>query len=295
MKLFFDDAEFDAQLQRTAAKAACRAADLGQVLSVARRIVPGDYASWYAQWSPRPQRASPPAKAPPSATTPARPGAPAIFPFRLFSPGAIPRVRPCGAWRRCRDAFRAAGPALPFAVEAVRIPWRHDIHLEGYVLRARNAASAPTVLMPCGYDSPVEEFYSLGGAEAALRGFNVVAFSGPGQAEMLYERGIPFRPDFETVVGPVIDFVERTDGLDPAHIALVGRSFGGYLAPRAASREPRSARWRPIRRDDMAANLAARFRPVARAARARRSALNDKVWSAFPACAARNSGSRLRS
>ena len=50
MKLFFDDAEFDAQLQRTAAKTACRAADLGQVLAVARRITPGDYGSWYAQW-----------------------------------------------------------------------------------------------------------------------------------------------------------------------------------------------------------------------------------------------------
>jgi hypothetical protein len=37
MKLFFDDAEFDAQLQRTAAKTACRAADLGQILAVARR------------------------------------------------------------------------------------------------------------------------------------------------------------------------------------------------------------------------------------------------------------------
>jgi hypothetical protein len=50
MKLFFDDAEFDAQLQRTAAKTACRAADLGQILAVARRITPGDYGTWYAQW-----------------------------------------------------------------------------------------------------------------------------------------------------------------------------------------------------------------------------------------------------
>jgi hypothetical protein len=48
MKLFFDDTEFDTQLQRTAAKTACRAADLGQILAVARRITPGD-AQWFAE------------------------------------------------------------------------------------------------------------------------------------------------------------------------------------------------------------------------------------------------------
>ena len=41
MKLFFDDTEFDAQLQRTAAKTACRAADLGQVLAVGPPHTPG--------------------------------------------------------------------------------------------------------------------------------------------------------------------------------------------------------------------------------------------------------------
>lgn len=42
MKLFFDDVEFDAQLQHTAAKAACGACDLGEILAIATRIVPGD-------------------------------------------------------------------------------------------------------------------------------------------------------------------------------------------------------------------------------------------------------------
>jgi pimeloyl-ACP methyl ester carboxylesterase len=138
--------------------------------------------------------------------------------------------------------------------------------------------------MPCGYDSPVDEFYSLGGCEAGLRGFNVVAFSGPGQAEMLYERCIPFRHDFEAVVGPVIDFVERTPGLDPARIALVGRSFAGYLAPRAASREPRvAALAADPAQTDMTVNLVKRFPPEWLELLERCDpALNDKVWSAFP-------------
>src|SRR5215471_9688894 len=195
MKLFFDDAEFDGQLQRTAAKAACRAADLGQVLSVARRIVPGDYASWYGEWFAEGRKEAELARAESARGRHHNAGEAWLRASECFrSAYFFSRRYPQGAallaaWRRCRDAFRAALPALPFAVEAVEIHWRHDIHLEGYVLRVQ--PDAPTVLMPCGYDSPVEEFYSLGGFEAALRGFNVVAFSGPGQAGMLHERAIP--------------------------------------------------------------------------------------------------------
>jgi hypothetical protein len=56
LKLFFDDAGFDGQRQRTAAKMTCRSADLGQSLAVARRIAPGDYDSWYAEWCGEGQR-----------------------------------------------------------------------------------------------------------------------------------------------------------------------------------------------------------------------------------------------
>jgi pimeloyl-ACP methyl ester carboxylesterase len=40
---------------------------------------------------------------------------------------------------------------------------------------------------------------------------------------------------------PVLDFALKRTEVDPEHIALVGRSFGGYLAPRAASLEHRFA------------------------------------------------------
>ena len=293
MRLFFDDAEFDSQLQRAAAKAACRAADLGQVLSVARRIKPGDYASWFAQWFAEGRKEAERARAEEGRGHRHNAGEAWLRAHECFrSAYFFARRHPEGAallaaWRRSRDAFRAALPALAFPVEAVRIPWQ-DVHLEGYVLRGGGGEAAPTVLMPCGYDSPVEEFYSLGGHEAALRGFNVVAFSGPGQAEMLYERGIPFRHDFEAVVGPVIDFVERTaqsdGGLDAARIALVGRSFGGYLAPRAAAHDTRiGALAADPAQTDMMAAIARRF-PADWLDLLERCdpALNDRVWAAFP-------------
>ncbi len=298
MKLFFDDAEFDAQLQRTAAKVACRAADLGQVLSVARRITPGDYASWYGQWFAEGRKEAELGRSESAQGHHHNAGeawlrASEYFRCAYFFSRRYPQgAALVAAWRRCREAFRAALPTLPFAIEPVQIPWRHDIALEGYVLRTMSGAAAPTVLMPCGYDSPVEEFYTLGGYEAALRGFNVVAFSGPGQAEMLYERGIPFRPDFEAVVGPVIDFVERMaeseassgGGLDATRIAIVGRSFGGYLAPRAASHEPRiGAVAADPAQTDMGAVLAERFPPEWLELLERGDpALNEKIWAAFP-------------
>lgn len=289
MKLFFDDAEFDGQLQRTAAKVAARAADLGQVLSVAARIVPGDYASWYAQWFAEGRKEAARAAAETARghgfnASEAWLRAGECFRASYFFARRYPQgAALMAAWRRSRDAFRAALPGLPLPVEAVRIPWE-GIELEGYVLRARPDASRPTVLLPCGYDSPVEEFYTLGGLEAGLRGFNVVAFSGPGQAEMLYERGIAFRHDFEKVVGPVIDWIERDGRLDAKRIALVGRSFGGYLAPRAASREPRIAALAadPAQTDMMAA-LARRFPPEWLELLARDDpTLNARVWAAFP-------------
>ncbi|MFD7339198.1 hypothetical protein ACFV98_24765 [Streptomyces violascens] len=50
-----------------------------------------------------------------------------------------------------------------------------------------------------------------------------------------------FRPDWENVVGPVLDFLSQDPSVDPARIALLGVSLGGCLAPRSAAYEPRLA------------------------------------------------------
>jgi dienelactone hydrolase len=50
-----------------------------------------------------------------------------------------------------------------------------------------------------------------------------------------------FRPDWEKVVTPGVDFLVKHPGVDPKRIALMGISMGGVLAPRAAAFEKRLA------------------------------------------------------
>jgi pimeloyl-ACP methyl ester carboxylesterase len=292
MKLFFDDGDFDAQLQRTAAKAAWRACDLGEVFALAGRITPGDYDSWYQEWfnqgeSNQELAEAEAAKGHDQNAADAFLRASEYYRSAYFYSRREPQGAPLlEAFRRCRDTFRQAAPLLPHRVEQVEIPYE-DIHLEGYVLLTDEAAGAPTVLLPSGYDSPVEESYTLGAVEALLRGCNVVMFSGPGQAEMLYERQIPFRHDFEAVIGPVIDFVGRHAALDDDRIALIGRSFGGYLAPRAASAEHRlGAMSADPAQTDMVGPLKARL-PAEMLAMIDNGdpAFNDAIWKSAPGVA----------
>ena len=52
-------------------------------------------------------------------------------------------------------------------------------------------------------------------------------------------QNIHFRPDWEFVVDQVIKHVITLPGVNASNLALWGRSFGGYLTPRACAYEPR--------------------------------------------------------
>jgi len=58
---------------------------------------------------------------------------------------------------------------------------------------------------------------------------------------MLYEHRKPMIPEFERPFAAAFAWLLEQPGTDPTAIALIGRSYGGYLAPRAAAFEPRIA------------------------------------------------------
>ncbi len=248
MRFFLDDPEFDAQLQRTVAAINASSADIGEALAAASRVVPGDLDDWFTQWSQLAgmtgERAALAARKGCSIT--ARKGylrateywRQSIF----FIRHDLDDTRLQSGYRAHRAAFRAAIPFLPWAVETVEIPFE-GARMGAYLLRpdADLTVARPTLLIPCGYDSTAEAGYSNTAYMALPRGYNVLLWDGPGQGSMLYEQRVPMRPDFEAVLSPVIDWLLGQPGVDADRLALIGRSFGGYLASRAATREKRLA------------------------------------------------------
>jgi pimeloyl-ACP methyl ester carboxylesterase len=238
-----DDADMAAQLERTLTGAYVGSADLGQAIAAAGRVPPGDYGRWYDEWSAAAGVAL--AAAGEAAAGGHRPMAARGYLraaeywrqayFFLRHDLADERVRT--GYRRQREAFRLAAPLLPYRVEAVAIPFT-PAPMPGYVFRPGDGGRRPTVLFTGGFDGTAEELYKYGVVAALEAGWNAVAWDGPGQGGMLVEHGVTMVPDFENVLTPVVDWTLRQPFAD-ARLLLVGRSLGGYLAPRGASGEPR--------------------------------------------------------
>ncbi|MFE9698252.1 alpha/beta hydrolase family protein [Streptomyces sp. NPDC006270] len=112
-------------------------------------------------------------------------------------------------------------------------PGARRVSGEGFTGWLRGPSDAPgTVIVVPGLDSTKEEFLDLASALLA-RGLAVFAMDGPGQGVLAATTA--FVPDYERVVGRVID------ALGVARVGLVGLSLGGYFAGRAAALEPRVA------------------------------------------------------
>lgn len=123
----------------------------------------------------------------------------------------------------------------------VAIPYESTT-LPGYLFRVDDSGTArTTVVYHGGFDSTLEEGYFAVARGAVERGYNVLAFDGPGQATTRRLQGLVFRPDWEMVISPVIDYAITLPEIDEHRIVLIGTSFGGYLAARAAAFEHRIA------------------------------------------------------
>jgi hypothetical protein len=83
--------------------------------------------------------------------------------------------------------------------------------------------------------------WTLGVAAALARGYNALTFYGPGQGLALLQQNLYFRPDWEQVIAPVVDWASTRPEVDPERIALLGISQAGYWVPRAVAFENRIA------------------------------------------------------
>ena len=131
--------------------------------------------------------------------------------------------------------YARALPHMSPPGERVEIPFE-DVRLPAYFRLPQGPGPAPCVLLVPGMDSSKEEYHSF--AERLLaRGMATLSFDGPGQGETWYF--LKLRADYEKAASAAVDYLLTRPEIDPGRIGVFGRSFGGYLAPRAAGCDQR--------------------------------------------------------
>lgn len=247
MKMLHDDPLYDRFATRALSHALYGGADFGECFVTTKQIAPADPDSWYRAWTTTADRVFGIAQdcdAAGHAVSAREAYLRASNYYRtaylpLF--GAPVDARLVAAFDQEAEAFRKAAALMVPAVEAVEVPFE-GTSLPGYFFRADDSGrSRPTLIATNGYDSTVHEMYFAHAVAALRRGYHCLTFDGPGQGRPLIKQGLFMRPDWENVVRPVVDYALSRPEVDPQRVALIGWSFGGYLAPRAASGEPRLA------------------------------------------------------
>ncbi|MEV0275139.1 alpha/beta fold hydrolase [Streptomyces sp. NPDC050610] len=244
---FPENSQFWFETLRVFGHSAYGGGDFGEAAVVAERITPGDYDSWHDEWFAMGERVAEVARK-------AKDGGHRVSArdaflrasnyyrsaeFFLHGNPDDPRI--LRAYDASVACFREAAALFTPPIELVEIPYE-DTVLPGYFYRPDDSGAVrPTVLMFNGFDGTAEEMHFGGGAAAVERGYNVLTFDGPGQPGTRHHHGMVFRPDWEAVVGPVIDYALTRPEVDPDRIALFGNSMGGMLGPRAAAFEHRIA------------------------------------------------------
>jgi dienelactone hydrolase len=220
--------------------AIAQGSDIGECFSTAYRIENGNFESWHAEWLKTAERIH--AIADKAFTDKHYQSAKESYlrassyyrtaEFYLHGNQEDPRI--VQTWKKSRDCFLQVVQLSEGVIQPVEIPYEGTT-LPGYFY-TNDAHKNPrqTLIIQTGFDGTQEELYEY--AQAALkRGYNILTFEGPGQGQVIREQGLPFRADWEHVVKAVIDYVVTRPDVDANKLALYGLSFGGYLAPRAAS------------------------------------------------------------
>jgi X-Pro dipeptidyl-peptidase (S15 family) len=247
MVAFMPTPDFDGQLSRSLTAATRGSADLGEVFAVVERIVAGNVDSWAREWVATAESVHAEADRAHEAgdlVDARRAYLRASEYYRqslFFARTTLDDPVLTSSYASHVETFHAAVPLLPYATTPMELD-QDGVRVHGYLFRPDDSGQPrSTVLAPAGYDSTAESGFPSTAVSALERGFNCVVFEGPGQGGVLYTDHQVMRPDYEAVVTPVVDWLLTQSGVDPAALILFGRSFAGYLAPRAAAIDHRFA------------------------------------------------------
>jgi dienelactone hydrolase len=223
-------------------------ADFGEVRAVAEAVGDGDDSAYYDAWNAAGDRFKTEADTTlgkgHTASARALYLRASAFYATSYHPlyGAPVDPRLLGAFRKQTAALNEGLALGPNPARPLRIPFG-AMTLPAYLIPAQGLESQvrPLIIFNNGYDATITDMFFASAVAASRRGYHSLLFDGPGQGAMLYEQGVPLRPDWDVVIKAVVDFALQQSTVDPRRIALSGWSLGGFLAPRGASGDARVA------------------------------------------------------
>jgi pimeloyl-ACP methyl ester carboxylesterase len=240
----FNDAEMDFQLIRQLGSSAYRGASIGECFSIANNISENSPELWVkeftnlGEWQKQDGLERLVKNHVVSGREQLLKASNSFRAAEYYSPCSSKEHRKLGL--NSADCFYTAISNMDLHFENHAIPYK-NINIPAYFISpANDGEKRPTLMIVSGFDGTLEEEFILRGLAAVERGYNVIHFAGPGQMDVF--RKYPqtyFEPDFEHVVKKVIHHFEFRHEVNMNHLALMGISFGGYFAIRAACHEPK--------------------------------------------------------
>ena len=240
---FYSDTDFDYTVRGLLGHAPFGGSEPGEVLATIAGVKDGDHRAWFTAWHELGQRLLRLADDLRDADhfdsasgTYLR--AATYLSVAVDSAGDDVRLE---VFREHRAAWDGFIDTTVYSAERVEIPYE-GTSLPGYLIRpSDDDEPRATLILNNGSDGSHSSLWGDGAHGALARGYNVLFYDGPGQQSLLFERGIPFRPDWENVITPVVDFLLARLDVDGERLAILGISQGGYWVPRALAFEKRLA------------------------------------------------------
>jgi pimeloyl-ACP methyl ester carboxylesterase len=158
-----------------------------------------------------------------------------------FVDGSKDPTRFLPTWEVLYDCWMKSLPFFDPPIEPVRIPYE-GTELHGFFIRSKSTLSKrPLLILVNGSDGSLMDMWLWGGAGGLARGYDCLTFDGPGQGYALWKQKLYFRPDWEKVITPVVDYALTRPEVDARKVAIQGISQGGFWVPRAIAFEKRIA------------------------------------------------------
>jgi 2,6-dihydroxypseudooxynicotine hydrolase len=136
----------------------------------------------------------------------------------------------------CVRSYTTAAPLFDTPAERIEIMFRRRA-MVGWFRRPRGVGrSVPVAVLFNGTNAVKEELHWW--SEALLeRGIATIAFDGPGMGQTFHRLSMVAEP--RPIGVAILNHIEARPDLNPAAVAFMGMSLGGYCAIRMASHDPR--------------------------------------------------------